>query len=348
MTRPHSQEPTRAFAQESLRPAVVAAREIVFVAYPQLGLLDLSGAQTVFWAASRALAERGLPGYRLTTASLGGGLVATAEGLSVTSQPLEQMDPACLDALIVPGAPDICRTLDNHAELVAWIAGNAAAVRRVAAVCSGAFLLAQAGLLDGLRAATHWAMCDTLQQRFPNIRVDADAIFIRQDRIWTSAGVSAGIDLALALVEEDCGREVAMAVARELVVYLRRPGGQAQYSKLLQAQSGEAAPFDKLHVWLAEHAGDPSLSVESLAEQACMSTRNFSRLYKAGTGRTPSKAIELFRLEAARRLLEDTTLELEHVARQCGFGNEQRMRGVFQRNLSVSPREYRQRFTRDD
>lgn len=348
MSRPQPLEPTRALAQRNLRPAVVAEREIVFIAYPQMGLLDLSGAQTVFWAASRALAERSLPGYRLATASLSGELVATAEGLCVTTQPLEQMNLACLDTLIVPGAPDICRSLDSHAELVAWIAGNAAAVRRVAAVCSGAFLLAQAGLLDGLRAATHWAMCDALQQRFPKIRVDADAIFVRQERIWTSAGVSAGIDLALALVEEDCGREVAMAVARELVVYLRRPGGQAQYSRLLQAQSGETAPFDKLHLWLAEHAGDPSLSVETLAEQACMSTRNFSRLYKASTGRTPSKAIELFRLEAARRLLEDTTLGLERVARQCGFGNEERMRGVFQRNLSVSPRDYRQRFTRDD
>nr|WP_077527034.1 GlxA family transcriptional regulator [Pseudomonas resinovorans] len=322
-------------------------REVVFVAYPQIGLLDLTGAQTVFWAATRALSARQLPGYQLRTASLEGGLVQTVEGLAVDTSRLDQPSVPPADTLIVPGAPGICLSLDSHGELVDWLSGAAQRFRRVAAVCSGAFLLAKAGLLDGRRAATHWAMCDTLKERFPAIDVDADAIFIQQGTVWTSAGVSAGIDLALALVEADCGREVAMQVARELVVYLKRPGGQAQYSTLLQSQSGESAAFDDLHLWLTENLADESLTVERLAERAQMSQRNFSRVYKLKTGRTPSKAIELFRLEAAKRLLENSPRNIEQIARLCGFGDEERMRCTFQRNLSISPRDYRSRFTRE-
>lgn len=321
-------------------------RIIAFVAYPQMGLLDLSGAQTVFWAASKALAQRGLPGYQLLTASLRGGLVSTVEGLSVDTSPLEELELAAVDTLVVPGAPDICETLDSHGELAAWLTHSAPSVRRVASVCSGAFLLAKAGLLNGCRAATHWAMCDTLQQRFPALEVDADAIFIQQGAVWTSAGVTAGIDLALALVEADCGRDVSMQAARELVVYLKRPGGQAQYSTLLQLQTQDSPAFDDLHLWLAENLGDAELTVERLAEQAKMSLRNFSRVYKQRTGRTPTKAIELFRLEAAKRLLENSSRNIEQIARVCGFADEERLRTTFQRHLSISPRDYRSRFTR--
>ncbi|MGF6488077.1 GlxA family transcriptional regulator [Pseudomonas frederiksbergensis] len=322
-------------------------REVVFIAYPRMSLLDLSGAQTVFWAASKALAERGLPGFQLHTASLEGGLVNTVEGLAVDTQVLSELDVAALDTLVVPGAPDICQTLDEHVPLTDWLRRQAPSARRVVSVCSGAFLLAQAGLLDGCRAATHWAMCDTLRERFPTIEVDADAIFIQQDAVWTSAGVTAGIDLALALVEADCGREVALQVARELVVYLKRPGGQAQYSTLLQSQVQDSPLFDPLHLWLMDHLGDPKLNVERLAEQAKMSLRNFTRVYKQSTGRTPSKAIELFRLEAAKRFLENSPHNIDKVARLCGFGDEERLRACFQRHLSISPRDYRSRFSRE-
>ncbi|TFF51885.1 AraC family transcriptional regulator [Pseudomonas putida] len=311
-----------------------------------MGLLDLSGAQTVFWAASKALAQRGLPGYRLLTASLRGGLVSTVEGLSVDSSVLAELDLAEVDTLVVPGAPDIGETLDSHGELAAWLSHAGSKVRRVTSVCSGAFLLAKAGLLDGCRAATHWALCDTLQQRFPALDVDADAIFIQQGAVWTSAGVTAGIDLALALVEADCGRDVSMQAARELVVYLKRPGGQAQYSTLLQLQTQDSPAFDDLHLWLAENLGDPELTVERLAEQAKMSLRNFSRVYKERTGRTPAKAIELLRLEAAKRLLENSSRNIEQIARACGFADEERLRSTFQRHLSISPRDYRSRFSR--
>ncbi|PJI50109.1 MAG: AraC family transcriptional regulator [Pseudomonas sp.] len=312
-----------------------------------MGLLDLSGAQTVFWAASKALSQRGLPGYQLLTASLDGGLVRTAEGLSVDTRPLAGLDLAAVDTLVVPGAPDIGETLDSHGELAAWLNQAAPSVCRVASVCSGAFLLAKAGLLDGCRTATHWALCDTLQLRFPALQVDTDAIFIQQGAIWTSAGVTAGIDLALALVEADCGREVSMQAARELVVYLKRPGGQAQYSTLLQLQTQDSPAFDDLHRWLAENLGDPELTVEHLAEQAKMSLRNFSRVYKERTGRTPAKAIELFRLEAAKRLLESSPRNIGQIASVCGFADEERLRTTFQRHLSISPRDYRSRFSRE-
>jgi len=321
-------------------------RVVVFVAYPAMGLLDLSGAQTVFWAATKAMAERGLPGYRLHTASLDGGLQPTAEGLVVATERLDDAMAQAVDTLIVPGAPDIIRSLPEHGPLVAWLRRASLHARRTASVCSGTFLLASAGLLDGRRAATHWAMCEALRRDFPAVQVDHESIFVQQGTVWTSAGVSAGIDLALALVEMDCGRDVAMQVARELVVFLKRPGGQAQFSELLKLQGQQSTEFEALHLWLNEHLGDPRLSVERLAEQAHMSLRNFTRVYKLKTGRTPAKAIEVFRLEAARRQLENTDSHIEQVARLCGFGSEERMRLAFQRHLAVTPRDYRARFAR--
>lgn len=322
------------------------SRSILFLAYPQMGLLDLTGAQTVFWAANKAMQERDLPGYQRRTASLEGGLVTTAEGLVVATEPLASLDGWAVDTLIVPGAPEIERAVAESAQLIAWIAAGSRRARRTASVCSGTFLLAEAGLLEGKRAATHWAMCERLKSRFPSVRVDHDAIFVRQDAVWTSAGVSAGIDLALALVEEDCGRDVAMQVARELVVFLKRPGGQAQFSELLQAQAKDAAVFDDLHRWLADNLDDPNLGIDALAARCHMSARNFSRLYKQKTGRSPAKAVEVFRLEAARRLLEASNRNIDQIARQCGFGDEERMRVTFQRHLAISPRDYRKRFSR--
>ncbi|MGE7991655.1 GlxA family transcriptional regulator [Pseudomonas sp. NPDC089554] len=327
-------------------PSVDTPRQVLFLAYPEMGLLDLTGAQTVFWAATKACVARGQPGYNVRTASLEGGLVGTAEGLPVGTEPLAPLLNTAIDTLVVPGAPEILRTLPEHDELVTWLRLAAASARRTASVCSGTFLLAAAGLLDGRRAATHWAMCDALRVRFPTVEVDPESIFVQQDRVWTSAGVSAGIDLALALVEDDYGRDVAMQVARELVVFLKRPGGQSQFSELLKAQGEDASLFESLHLWLNDNLGDPRLTVERLAEQANMSLRNFTRVYKAKTGRTPAKAIEVFRLEAARRQLENSDWHIERIARQCGFGNEERMRLAFQRHLAVTPRDYRARFAR--
>lgn len=329
-----------------LHESLSQPRSLVFLAYPQMGLLDLTGAQTVFWAASKAMAERGLPGYSLHTASHDGGLIATAEGLSVHTTALQSLNGMAIDTLIVPGAPNIRQAMIDSVDLVNWLREASVKAKRTASVCSGTFLLAQARLLEGLRAATHWAMCDMLKSGFPTIDVDIDAIFVQQGTVWTSAGVTTGIDMALALVEADCGREVALQVARELVVFLKRPGGQAQFSQLLQSQTDDSAGFDDLHLWISANLSDASLTVEALARQAQMSPRNFSRVYKRKVGRTPAKALELFRMEAARRMLEDSQRNIDQIAQLCGFGDEERMRYTFHRHLSISPREYRSRFSR--
>jgi transcriptional regulator GlxA family with amidase domain len=229
--------------------------------------------------------------------------------------------------------------------LVDWLAAHAPMARRTASVCAGAFLLAEAGLLDGRRVVTHWASCDALHLRYQNLTVEPDAIFVQDGPIWTSAGVTAGIDLSLALVQEDCGREVAMQVARQLVIYLKRPGGQSQFSELLKTQTLTTTAFEDLHVWISKNLRDERLNVDQLAERVGMSPRNFARSYKAKTGRTPAKAIEVFRLEAARRLLEETEQGVDRIARSCGFGDEERMRTTFQRHLAISPRDYRRRFS---
>jgi transcriptional regulator GlxA family with amidase domain len=192
---------------------------------------------------------------------------------------------------------------------------------------------------------THWASCELLHQRYKSLTVEPDAIFVQDGPIWTSAGVSAGIDLALALVQEDCGRKVAMQVARQLVIYMKRPGGQAQFSELLESQTLTSTTFENLHLWISNNLSNERLNVDLLAERVGMSPRNFARSYKAKTGRTPAKAVEMFRLEAARRLLEDTEDGVDRIARSCGFRDEERMRTTFQRHLTISPRDYRRRFS---
>ncbi|ALK96086.1 transcriptional regulator [Massilia sp. WF1] len=316
---------------------------ILFVTFPEVGLLDLTGPQTVFWAAQRHTAGRGLLPYERHTVSLNGGLVRTEEGVAIDTLPFSMFAERAIDTIVVPGASRIVEILDELDATVDWIREASARARRTASVCTGAFLLAQAGLLQGRRAATHWGVSDLLQQRYPSLDVDRDAIFVRQDTVWTSAGVTAGIDLALALVEEDCGRAVAMDLARDLVVFMKRPGGQSQHSELLRAQSRESAGFDELHAWILDNLHDADLRVELLAERARMSARNFSRVYKARTGHTPGKALELFRVESARRMLEQSESNLAQIALRCGFGDEDRMRTTFLRHLGVTPSDYRRR-----
>jgi transcriptional regulator GlxA family with amidase domain len=264
--------------------------------------------------------------------------------MEVATELLSAFDPRLIDTIVVPGSPAMPRVQTLLRELTDWLRDASPLARRTASVCSGTFLMAQAGMLDGKRAATHWAMCDLLQERFPSIEIDRDAIFVKQQSVWTSAGVSAGIDLALALVEADCGHDVAMQVARELVVFLKRPGGQAQFSELLQVQAEEGDSFERLHLWIMRNLALEPLSVEVLAEQVNMSPRNFARVYKQKTGRTPAKGVEVLRLEAARRMLENSPRKVDQIARLCGFGNEERLRTVFQRTLGVAPRDYRRRF----
>ena len=229
-------------------------------------------------------------------------------------------------------------------ELVEWVRRRAPECRRICSVCVGTFLLAETGLLDGRRAVTHWMHSALLASRFPNLIVEPDAIYVRDGQIWSSAGVTTGIDLALALIEQDCGRAMAMHVARVLVVYLRRVGGQSQYSAPLAAQVESANDaFAELERWIVENVtGD--LRVEMLAQRVGMSPRNFARRYREARKRTPARTVEAIRVEAARRALEQTDARLDEVARRCGFRNEEQMRGTFVRHLGIAPRDYRDRF----
>lgn len=320
-------------------------RLTLLLTYPGVGALDLSGPQCVFWTATRYMEERGLSGYNPQVVSLDGGLIRSAEGVTLHTQALSDFKDAAVDTIIIPGSPHMVHMEDECRELAEWLRQNSKHARRTASVCSGAFVLAQAGLLDGKRAVTHWAMCDILKERHPTISIDLNAIYIEDDPIWTCAGYTACIDLALALVKADCGHDFAMKVARELVVFLKRPGGQAQFSELLQSQAADSSDFDALHLWIADNLRE-NLTVEVLAEKVLMSPRHFARIYKQKVRRTPAKTVELFRLEAARRLLEDSDRNVEQIAQMCGFDDEERMRITFQRNLAISPREYRERFAR--
>jgi transcriptional regulator GlxA family with amidase domain len=245
-----------------------------------------------------------------------------------------------LDTVIVAGGWGVNAACENRS-LVEWLRVRSKAAQRTASVCSGAFLLATAGLLDGRRAVTHWQRCSEFAERFPQVRLDPDPIFVRDGDVWTSAGVTAGIDLALALVEIDLGRETVLAVARQLVVFLKRPGGQSQFSAALSLQ-GNDRRFDQLHAWIMENLSG-TLSLAVLAEHANMSTRSFARHYRQATGRTPARAVEDIRIEMARRLLEEG-LPVARVSRRCGFGSEETMRRAFLRTFATSPNAYRERF----
>jgi transcriptional regulator GlxA family with amidase domain len=277
--------------------------------------------------------------YSITTASLGGHQVRTSSGLTLV--PDEDLrDSRTPDLMIVPGGPGARR---RDPELTDWLRGNAPAASRVASVCTGAFLLAEAGLLSGHRATTHWSHCATLAAEYPDVTVDPDPIFIRHEDVITSAGVTAGIDLALALVEEDLGRDAALAIARGLVVFLRRPGNQSQFSASLAAQTATREPLRDVQHWITQHP-EADLSVETLATRASLSPRHFARAFTAETGVTPGQYVDRVRVEAARRNLEDSARGVEEISRACGYGTPEAMRRAFIRSLGVSPAEYRRRF----
>lgn len=314
---------------------------VVFVVYPGIKLFDLAGPLQVFADAVSKTSKDRL--YKTVVASEAGGTVATDTGVDVSTVQLSTVMRKKVDTLLVVGG-SAARVAARNDVLIAKLSKLSARSRRIGSICTGAFLLATAGLLDGKRAVTHWESCDALGATFPSVTVDHDPIFIRDGDVWTSAGVSAGVDLALAMVEADHGHAAAMDVARSLVVFLKRPGGQSQFSTLLTAQqSDETGRFDELHRWIAEHLHE-DLSVEILARQCGMSGRNFSRVYSAVVGSPPARSIELIRLDAAKRLLQTSGLSLKSVSRKCGFGDEQRLRQAFLRHLSIPPSDYRAKF----
>jgi transcriptional regulator GlxA family with amidase domain len=313
---------------------------IEILAFPDVQLLDVAGPLQVFASANDLVRATGRPRPYEPVVVADRPLVTASAGLGLATQEL----PAPrlpLDTLIVAGGFGVYPACENDV-VIGWIKARAKVARRVASVCSGAFLLATAGLLDGRRAVTHWRRCAEFARRFPAVRLEPDPIFIRDGNIWTSAGVTAGIDLALALVEDDLGRGIALAVARHLVVFLKRPGGQAQFSTTLALQHGDAR-FERLHAWIADNLCR-DLSVASLADAAGMSERSFVRHYRQATGRTPARAVEQVRVEAARHMLERGR-PVKRVAAHCGYGSEETMRRSFLRLLGATPQAYRERFS---
>jgi transcriptional regulator GlxA family with amidase domain len=319
------------------------ARLVLIPMFDGVQSLDVTGPLEVFDGAAEYV-SRSAPtadrGYRVVTASPDGRLIQTSSGLGLMpTAGLRDVVPAEIDTVVVPGGPGArCQS----PELTAWLRRYAPLIRRVTSVCTGAYLLAEAGLLGGRRVTTHWAYGADLARRFPDIIVDTEPIFIKDGAIATSAGVTAGIDLALALVEEDVGRDAALAVARGLVVYLRRPGGQAQFSAHLRAQAAQREPLREVQQWISEHLA-ADLSVPVLASRAGLSTRQFARAFATETGVSPGKHVAAVRLEAARQMLEDTGLGVEQVARACGYGTPEAMRRAFVHALGVPPSGYRRR-----
>ena len=317
----------------------MATRDVVLVVFAGLQGLDLIGPAEVFAAANQ---EVGRPVYRVRVVATTPGQASSTSGIAMVADEAIADVRSPVDTLVVVGGDGTYGAVaDRH--LIAHVGRLAAGARRVTSVCSGAFLLAQAGLLDGKRATTHWRACDRLARSFPKVHVEPDPIYVRDWNVWTSAGVTAGMDLALALVEDDHGREVALAIARRFVLFLRRPANQSQFSAPLQAQTAEHDGIRAAQHHVAEHP-ESDCSVAALARIALMSERSFARCFTTEAGVTPARYVERVRVETARRLLEDTDDGVEAVAAAAGFGTAETMRRTFLRLLRTNPTEYRRRF----
>jgi transcriptional regulator GlxA family with amidase domain len=317
-------------------------RKIVIVGYEHAKLMDLTGPLQAF---SDARFEDGRSAYRAMLVSEAGGPVATDTGLKLETTRLDKSALRSVDTLLVAGfdpakPPATTASLkDRLIDYLGW-------PRRLGSICTGAFILAELGVLDGLEVATHWTMCNQLQREHPAIKVNPDAIFVTSGRIWTSAGVSAGIDMALAMIGDDLGHLAALNVARSMVLFLKRPGGKSQFSvELLQQMRDAHGRFEDLHDWIRNNL-EADLSVPALAKTAGMSPRNFARVYLRETGESPARTVERLRTEAARRLLESAHDAIQTVARRTGFDDLERMRRAFIKTYGVSPKAYRSRFGR--
>jgi transcriptional regulator GlxA family with amidase domain len=310
---------------------------VIVVVFEGVQTLDASGPAEVFAAAGRV---RGKPAYQIVYAAMGGGRLTTSSSLAIAATDLRSIRPQSTDTVVVAGGDD-APILDvlRDTQLTDWLRRAAPVVARMTSVCSGAFLLAAAGVLDGKRATTHWIACDRLATMFPKVEVDGNAIFVREGRVWTSAGVTTGIDMALAMVEDDHGRELADAIAARLVLYVRRPGFQSQFSDALVAQTAKSDPLGPAIAWARAHLD--AADVEAFAKRAGMSVRTLHRRCLDTLSTTPAKLLDKLRVEHARTLLASSDLAVKALAAQCGFGNPVRMKRAFERELGMGPREYR-------
>lgn len=318
---------------------------VVIVAFPPAQMLDVTGPLDVFTVANDAACAAGLPPpYEVILAAPQIGLITTTSGVSLhASHAL--FDPSLVaDTLLLAGGTG-ARTMINDATLLEAVSTLCGRVTRIGSICTGAFALAATGALDQRRATTHWAYFDEFASAFPLVKIDRDALFVRDGKFHSSAGISAGIDYTLSLVEHDLGRKIALQVARELVVFLKRPGGQSQFSAQLAAQVGANDPdrFGELTMWISAHLAE-DLSVEMMADRSAMSPRNFARRFIAAMNVTPVQYVQTLRIDAARRLLSESALSVERVAERCGFASAAAMRLAFQRHLNVTPGDFRARF----
>lgn len=322
------------------------SRRVAVAVFDGVEMLDVSGPAEVLATATRLLAAEGRPGYSVSLVADSVDPVVTSNGMRVLPDATFAALTGHWDTFVVPGALQIAAGVPDAvvaAEVVDWLRARATDADRVAAVCAGARMVALAGLLDGRRATTHWAVAGALAAQHPEVEVDPDPIFIRSGDVWTSAGVTAGLDLALALVEADHGRAVALAVARWLVMYVKRPGGQSQFSVALSMQRPERDDVAALPGWIAENLA-ADLSVTALSARARLSERHLARVFAEQVGSTPAAFVEAARVEGARRLLEEGEDPLPTVARACGFGSVETLHRSFRRRLGVTPAQYRARF----
>lgn len=321
-------------------------RTIAIVAYEGVEIFDAVGPIEVFEMANRELVEHGsgCPAYAVLLLGAKAGPFPTSSGVQLVADAGWSDFAAEIDTLIVVGSCDkyLNLALANQ-DLIDWIRSAGNRVRRLVSVCTGAFLLAAAGLLDGRRATTHWMDVERLRKEYPRVMVEPDAIYVRDDFVATSAGVTSCMDLALALIEEDLDRKMALAVARRLVMFMKRPGGQAQFSTHLRAQMALDGPLESFLAWLKENI-HLKLNVDELAEKAAMSPRNFARIFVRETGMTPARYIEQIRFERAIGLLEDSTKPIDTIASESGYASAEQLRRTFQRRLGVTPLAYRERF----
>ncbi|HYE94064.1 MAG TPA: GlxA family transcriptional regulator, partial [Terriglobales bacterium] len=329
------------------RRAAHSTRHVVMGAFPGVQVLDVVGPMEIFGTATRVLAERrpdDAPPYALSIVAPSRGELVSSSGLRVIADGTFDDEDVPIDTLMVAGG--VALPPPEQVTVVAqWLRDAAPRARRIVGICTGAFFLAEAGLLDARRATTHWGACRNLGAKYPAAQVDPDPIFVKDGNVYTSAGVTAGMDLALALVEEDLGREVALAVARRLVMFLIRPGNQAQFSATLAGQESERPRLREIQHWIVDHVA-AELSVEALAGRAAMSSRQFTRVFTDEVGMTPARYVERVRVDAARRALEVSALGLEEIAERSGFGSADVMRRAFTRLLQVTPAEYQRRVRR--
>ncbi|HEU0225617.1 MAG TPA: DJ-1/PfpI family protein [Steroidobacteraceae bacterium] len=324
-------------------PVRAKPHRVAMLGFPQAQILDIVGPLEVFSRTARWLGEHcgtRTPAYAVEFVAARAGPVAMSNGLQLVATRRYQ-DLDAVDTLLVAGGLGWEAAIRDR-KMMDWIAAQAARVGRLGSICNGALLLAAAGLLNGRAATTHWAYLDRLGALAPEARLDRDALYVRSGNIYTSAGVTAGMDLALALVEQDHGKATALAVAQELVLFLKRPGGQSQFSRHLQAQRRDDL-FGELELWMLENPGE-DLSVDRLARRMSMSPRHFARLFSERLGESPGAYARRMRVEQARRRIEEGATKLKQVARECGFADEQSLRRGFQAVVGITPAEYRQRF----